>query len=108
MDVSSSSRPDPKATYDAGATVFGYLKAESGVGEAGRRMFGALQAVGYPVAAKNLSIPAFEQLLRRAANDPDWRTRIGAQARRRIENDFNSGYVGNLMLQRLQSVGRAL
>jgi glycosyltransferase involved in cell wall biosynthesis len=38
-----------------GATVFGYLKADCGVGEAARNLFLALRSVNYPVAAKCLS-----------------------------------------------------
>jgi glycosyltransferase involved in cell wall biosynthesis len=37
-----------------GATVFGYLKADCGIGEAARNLFFALRAVDYPVAAKCL------------------------------------------------------
>lgn len=44
-----------------GATVFGYFKAESGTGEAARRLFLSLRIVDYPVIAKSLPIPAFEE-----------------------------------------------
>ena len=44
-----------------GATVFGYLKAESGTGEAARRLFLSLRIVNYPVTARSLPIPAFEE-----------------------------------------------
>jgi glycosyltransferase involved in cell wall biosynthesis len=59
-DAVSAHLPANSRQPQQGATIFGYLKAESGVGEAARRLFLSLRAVGYPVAAKSLPIPAFE------------------------------------------------
>ena len=51
-----------------GATVFGFLRAESGVGEAGRRIVHALAETGLPTAAKSLSTGTY--LERETAADP--------------------------------------
>jgi glycosyltransferase involved in cell wall biosynthesis len=44
-----------------GATVFGFLAAESGVGEGGRRTLAALRAVGVPSAGRLMRAPIFKE-----------------------------------------------
>lgn len=46
-----------------GATVFGFLGAESGVGEGGRRTLASLAAVGVPTAGRRLKAPTFRDTI---------------------------------------------
>ena len=60
--------PPPARLHAYGATVFGFLRAASGVGEAGRRVVRALAETGLPLAAKSLSPKTY--LDRETAADP--------------------------------------
>ena len=62
-DGASENRRAVKGTRKPsyGATLFGFLRAETGVGEVGRRTLRALEATAMPITARNFSSPVFEE-----------------------------------------------
>jgi glycosyltransferase involved in cell wall biosynthesis len=60
--IGRHARANVDLSHQPGVTVLGFLRAESGLGAAARGSFRALKESGYPVEARSISAPEFQEL----------------------------------------------